>query len=267
MTTQYKLYPRLDKFKILYIPADEKVAPAVWELDQPKGKEIECLMARLREHFKNAGSGPIKPEALEKQRMEIRKQFAKMNPHSAPIEDEMIDKVLDLGGHVDQVVLMVNKKDTDFICVGMYVDDQGVMKGLPVNRRATSVCCAVGKPMQVMGDAFIAKYYDDNQDEFIRMNFTMEDLYDEKWMTLAKQTNPNAQQGQQKTKEIKAAASNTGAALKKCGMGFVSCDKDGKSGAKMLCCSRCKDIYYCSRDHQKSDWKRHKKICKAASKK
>ncbi len=35
-----------------------------------------------------------------------------------------------------------------------------------------------------------------------------------------------------------------------------------KSGLKFKHCSACKSVYYCSRECQKSDWKRHKKECK-----
>ena len=46
-----------------------------------------------------------------------------------------------------------------------------------------------------------------------------------------------------------------------------SCKKPPKAGAKLRVCSRCKQVRYCSRDCQKSDWKTHKKVCGKASKK
>ncbi|KAL7417441.1 hypothetical protein BDY24DRAFT_411419 [Mrakia frigida] len=32
-------------------------------------------------------------------------------------------------------------------------------------------------------------------------------------------------------------------------------------GEEMMACSRCLNVRYCSKDHQRSDWKRHKKVC------
>lgn len=32
-----------------------------------------------------------------------------------------------------------------------------------------------------------------------------------------------------------------------------------------LACGGCKQVYYCSKEHQKDDWKAHKSVCKSAS--
>ncbi len=39
----------------------------------------------------------------------------------------------------------------------MYVDDQGVAKKLPVNKRATGVCFAVSKSLQVVREFMLGK--------------------------------------------------------------------------------------------------------------
>lgn len=30
----------------------------------------------------------------------------------------------------------------------------------------------------------------------------------------------------------------------------------------LKCCGKCRSVWYCNREHQTSDWKNHKKICK-----
>lgn len=55
----------------------------------------------------------------------------------------------------------------------MYVDDQGSMKNLPINRRASSICFQAAQPLQVLGDAFMARYMD-NEDDFYRTGSRMQ---------------------------------------------------------------------------------------------
>lgn len=57
----------------------------------------------------------------------------------------------------------------------MYVDDQGVLKGLPVNVRASQVAQLCGLALEVRGDAFLARFRD-NDDDFERMDFSLAEL-------------------------------------------------------------------------------------------
>ncbi|XP_072107164.1 egl nine homolog 1 isoform X3 [Mobula birostris] len=43
-----------------------------------------------------------------------------------------------------------------------------------------------------------------------------------------------------------------------------SCELCGKM-EKLLLCGRCKRSFYCSKEHQKQDWKKHKQVCKEAA--
>lgn len=45
------------------------------------------------------------------------------------------------------------------------------------------------------------------------------------------------------------------------GEGALECDYCGEEIANKKVCSSCKIAMYCSRDHQKCDWKRHKPLC------
>ena len=44
--------------------------------------------------------------------------------------------------------------------------------------------------------------------------------------------------------------------------GLERCLKEVETKDKGLC-SGCKEVHYCCKEHQKEDWKRHKKGCKA----
>ncbi|XP_078255258.1 egl nine homolog 1 isoform X3 [Rhinoraja longicauda] len=44
----------------------------------------------------------------------------------------------------------------------------------------------------------------------------------------------------------------------------LSCGLCGKM-EKLLLCGRCKRSFYCSKEHQKQDWKKHKQVCKEAA--
>jgi hypothetical protein len=57
----------------------------------------------------------------------------------------------------------------------MYVDDQGVAKELPVNTRGSMIAQSCGMAVQVIGDAFIARQFDDDEG-FKRFDFKMSDL-------------------------------------------------------------------------------------------
>lgn len=61
---------------------------------------------------------------------------------------------------VDSIPLVLNTKAVGHVGVNMYVDDKGTAKGLPTNVRASTIAQACGKMIEVKGDAFIARVFD-----------------------------------------------------------------------------------------------------------
>ena len=57
----------------------------------------------------------------------------------------------------------------------MYVDDTGVMKGLPDNVRAAGLAAAAGHPCEVHGDAIVGRVVDCD-DKFERQDFTLPEV-------------------------------------------------------------------------------------------
>lgn len=72
--------------------------------------------------------------------------------------------------------------------VCLYVDDRGVSKGVPSNRRAAELAELCGSVIDVKGDAFLARMRDDSvKDVFSREDFTLGDLSaDATWVRAAK---------------------------------------------------------------------------------
>ena len=154
--------------------------------------------------------------------------------------------------NVDGVPLLINKASTGYISVTMYVDDQGVLKELPLNLRASQLAAAVGNPVRVMGDAFVAMVYD-NDDDFERLDFGMDELRSGPWIAAAQaDAKARAEKNGQVT-PLTSIRDVDGACAAAC----------GKNGVQR--CSRCKSVKYCSKECQKRHWKFHKKVCTPAA--
>jgi hypothetical protein len=61
---------------------------------------------------------------------------------------------------VDSVPLVLNSPTVKHIGVNLYVDDKGTAKQLPINKRASAISQACGKMLEVRGDAFIGRVFD-----------------------------------------------------------------------------------------------------------
>jgi len=280
-------------FVCVFIPARTSEPVTEWTIQYNAATEVSCLLDRLKPHFAGAGSDSDVAAVRESIRNQIREMQRKQGGEAAaskPIPDSMVDMVMNMSA-VDCVPLQNNKKSTGFIGLMMYVDDQGKAKNLPVNERATRVCIECGVPTQVLGDAFIARNFD-NEDKFQRLNFSLDEYEkNEEWKMRARMANLEKQQqgGGEKMKELQellrksgvpnSAIANAAAATsslssstptavqaahlqrliaesknkndKKCAN--PTCDKDGH-----LRCTRCKKSVYCSQTCQKQDWKAHK---------
>ena len=105
---------------------------------------------------------------------------ANLRTHLKPgqeLTDSALTQIMSMGSLVDTVPLIYNTKDVGFVSVTMYVDDQGASKELPMNRRATAITQQCHQPVQVRGDAFIGRFFDD-EDGYARHDFTLAEASD-----------------------------------------------------------------------------------------
>jgi len=135
----------------------------------PEGKEMECLLDTLKDHFRSA-SGTVGSAAEQKAifKQQLEKQSGKM------IDDSMMD-IASRMQMVQPVALLPGGTATDFEHINLYVDDRGISKGLPRNERACGLASEVGAPTDIVGDAFIARILDDD-DRFERHDFTLAEV-------------------------------------------------------------------------------------------
>lgn len=123
----------------------------------------------------------------------------------------------------------------------MYVSDTGKIKGMPLNSRASEICGLAGKPTSVYGDCFIARIFDDNADDFRRLDFKLNELSsDAEWIKkaalLAKTQPPRSMEelqeflNRQKQQSKSNAPTSTNCANPACGQ------------PASLRCARCKKV-------------------------
>lgn len=80
--------------------------------------------------------------------------------------------------------VMLPTKESGFHSISVYCDDKGIAKGLEENPRASAFVQACGYPGQTFrGDCFFGRVFDDTEDVWKRMDFTMKDCStDAEWV-------------------------------------------------------------------------------------
>ena len=169
-------------FKYVYIPADDTCPMEELTMEIPEGKEMECLLDVLKDHFRNAksvGSANEQKEIFKKQ----------LEDHSGKKID---DNLMDIAARmqmVQPVALLPGGHATNWEHINCYVDDRGISKGLPRNIRACGIANECGASSDIIGDAFIARIIDD-EERFERHDFTLNEVSSSaKWVKRAFELN------------------------------------------------------------------------------
>jgi hypothetical protein len=250
-------------FTFLLIPSSSSSPEVEVSLSYSPGsdQEISCLFDYAKNYFSS-----LSPSSSSSIRSNVRSQIQEMTK-SSTVDESLIDLVLSASA-VDTIALQVNKKSTNYIGINLLCDDQGVAKQLPVNLRASQLTAIAGKPMKVLGDCFLARFYDDEQ-TFQRKNFTLEEFHQNSggWIDQCRRSAEEEKKqkqngGDEKSRELKElmaklGQNNANSNSTPCSAGHLNCHNQGT-----LRCGRCKLISYCSKQCQTEDWKRHKKECK-----
>ena len=174
-------------FRYVFVPWDETQAMEERVMVIPVGQEMECLLDTLRAHFRTAGArdgAHARDEAKQKEILRAQLE-GNVGDGRGPLSDDLMAAAMSMQ-MAQPVPLLPGSKKTGFVHVNMYVDDRGISKGLPTNTRASMLSAEAGSPQQVLGDAFIARIFDDD-DGFKRLDFTLDECSsDAAWMKKAK---------------------------------------------------------------------------------
>jgi RNA polymerase II-associated protein 3 len=138
-------------------------------MTMPPDKEVECLLEHLKTHFRK-----MSPSQTASQLAQHKEQLTRGLPEGTSVDQRMLNMATSLQ-LVETVSLLSQSKDNGFVGINLYVDDAGVLKGLPVNMRATELAHCCGRPIEVRGDAFLARVMD-NGDDFQRLDFGLSEV-------------------------------------------------------------------------------------------
>jgi len=173
-------------FRYVYIPWAREREMEERVMIIPREREMECLLDVMRAHFKRAGESDGSLANDEQAQREILlKQMKEHGKNQETYSAQVLDAALNMQ-MAQPVALLPGSKKTGYVHVNMYVDDRGISKGLPVNERASMMSAEAGFAQTVMGDAFVARIFDDDND-FKRLDFTLDECSsDAPWMSRAK---------------------------------------------------------------------------------
>jgi hypothetical protein len=165
-------------FKYAFVPADLTSAIAILEASTSGGLERDALRLSAEAHF---AAGTSK---------EFREQQDKILNEYLVSRGGTAGTFPGMASAVEIVVLQLPSQSNNFVGISLYCDQNGKLKNLELNTRATSLVQACGHANQIFGDAFIGRYYDNEEFPWERRDFVFEDMQsDAAWVIEARNRN------------------------------------------------------------------------------
>jgi len=179
-------------FTFVYIPSDLSSAITVQSASKSGGLESDALRLASESHFASNTTSEFRAE-----------------------HDKMVNEMFDSKGmkaqgsypglalSVEIIVLQLPTVENGFTGVSMYCDQNGKLKKLDLNSRASSLCQSCGHLNQIYGDVFVGRYHDDESLPWERLDFGLDDLNsDASWMLDAKRKNEGRASGAYSTSGV-----------------------------------------------------------------
>lgn len=169
----------MSTFSYVFIPADLTTPVTVQVASKDGGLENDALRKNAEGHFSSSTSS----EFREQQDKLVNDMFAAKGVTAQ-------GSYPGLAASVEIIVLQLPYAGNGFVGVSMYCDQNGKLKNLDLNTRASSLAQTCGHANQVFGDAFIGRYHDDENFPWDRLDFDITDMSsDAAWVADARARN------------------------------------------------------------------------------
>eukprot|EP00931_Biecheleriopsis_adriatica_P069176 TRINITY_DN43051_c0_g1_i1.p1 TRINITY_DN43051_c0_g1~~TRINITY_DN43051_c0_g1_i1.p1 ORF type:complete len:305 (+),score=75.64 TRINITY_DN43051_c0_g1_i1:91-1005(+) len=196
-------------FKYVFIPADANDDMKELEYHSDiTDLQKDTFREFVEKYFSSAGQD-VDREVLMGQLKERTGVDVKEKASSGEMSNETLDRLL-TATSVEIFPVQLPMKDTGFEGISVYCDDKGVAKNLEENPRVSGLVQACGYPGQTFrGDVFVGRVFDDNEDEWRRMDFTLKDCStDAVWVAQTKKQRSNRSSSDMQSLAGKVGANN-----------------------------------------------------------
>lgn len=183
-------------FKYILIPASSNDAMQELEYEEDVLDLMnDTFRSFVEKYFTNLGQS-VDRDVLLKQLQERTGVDLQEKAAKGEMAQEALEKLMG-STSVEIFPVMLPTVATKFEAVSVYVDDKGVAKELEENTRVSGLVQACGYPAQTFrGDCFVGRVFDDTEDEWRRIDFTLKDCSSEAaWVLTTKKQRENRSVG------------------------------------------------------------------------
>jgi len=179
-------------FKYVFIPAD--TSEPMEELEYAEAidsLETDTFRGFVEKYFAGL-SQSVDRAVLIKQLSERTGVNLEEKAEKGEMPQDALNRLLSTTS-VEIFPVQLPVKGGEFQGVSVYLDDKGVAKELQENPRVSGIVQACGYPGQTFrGDVFMGRVFDDNEDEWRRIDFTIKDCTsDAPWVAVVNKQRAN----------------------------------------------------------------------------
>lgn len=179
-------------FKYVFVPADASAAMEELEYKASiESLESDDFRGFIEKYFSGLGQS-VDRGVLLKQLQDRTGVNLNEKANNGEMAQEALDKLLSTTS-VEIFPVQLPTKESQFHSVSVYCDDKGIAKELPENARVSGIVQACGYAGQTFrGDCFIGRVFDDNEEVWRRIDFTLSDCStDAVWVEATKKQRQN----------------------------------------------------------------------------